>query len=264
MTKVSSILQPRDREDSVTTDQPREWHQHRKWSVPDTAQPVAGESERRDTIDRLHGASRWPWWMLDAVKTRQHTSPPERADELADVILPDHEARPVRLGDLWRDGPAVVVWLRQFGCPFCRAFAVQLNRARSTFEAVGAPLVLIGQGTPHDAASFRRQLHIDLPVLADEERVSYLAAGTKLATLDELVGPAVIGKAVVAMARQRVVLGRNTADEAQLGGTMIIDPDGRVAWAHLSENASDMAGPGEILAALRRTSGRTRRQAADL
>jgi len=80
-------------------------------------------------------------------------------------------------------------------------------------------------------------------VLADEERVSYLAAGTKLATLDELVGPAVIGKAVVAMARQRVVLGRNTADEAQLGGTMIIDPDGRVAWAHLSEDASDMAGP---------------------
>jgi peroxiredoxin len=242
MTKVSSPLHARDKEDGVTTDQSREWHQHRKWSVPDIAQPAAGDSERRDAIDRLHTASRWPWWMLDTVKTRQHTSPPERADALTDVILPDHEGRSVRLGDLWRDGPAVIVWLRQFGCPFCRASAVQLNRARSRFEENGAPLVLIGQGAPHDAASFRRRLHIDLPVLADKERVSYFAAGTKLATLGELVGPAAIRKAVVAMARQRVVIGRNTADEAQLGGTMIIDPDGRVAWAHLPRTPATWRG----------------------
>ncbi len=78
-------------------------------------------------VDRFHTASRWPWWMLDAVKTRQHATPPQRADELADVVLPDHETRAVRLGDLWRDGPAVIVWLRQFGCPFCRAYAVQLE-----------------------------------------------------------------------------------------------------------------------------------------
>jgi peroxiredoxin len=188
--------------------------------------------------------------MLDAVRTRQRTSPPERLDGLTDVHLPDHEGRSVRLGDLWRDGPAVIVWLRQFGCPFCRAYAVQLNRERGRFEDAGASLVLIGQGTPRDAASFRRRLRIDLPVLADKDRVSYLAAGTKLATLGELIGPAVVANAVVAMARQHVVLGGNTADEAQLGGTVIVTPDGRVPWAHISEDASDMAPPTEILAAL--------------
>jgi hypothetical protein len=30
-------------------------------------------------------------------------------------VLPDHEARDVRLGDFWRDGAAVLVWLRHYG-----------------------------------------------------------------------------------------------------------------------------------------------------
>jgi hypothetical protein len=40
---------------------------------------------------------------------------PARADELADLVLPDWEGRPERLGDLWRDGPAVLIFLRHYG-----------------------------------------------------------------------------------------------------------------------------------------------------
>jgi hypothetical protein len=53
--------------------------------------------------------------MLETVKARRWTTPPERADELVELILPDHEGRPVRLEDLWRDGPVVLVWLRRYG-----------------------------------------------------------------------------------------------------------------------------------------------------
>lgn len=34
---------------------------------------------------------------------------------LAGVVLPDTEGREVRLGSLWEDGPAVVVFLRHYG-----------------------------------------------------------------------------------------------------------------------------------------------------
>lgn len=34
---------------------------------------------------------------------------------LADIALPDQDANDVRLGDLWRDGPAALVWLRHYG-----------------------------------------------------------------------------------------------------------------------------------------------------
>jgi hypothetical protein len=53
--------------------------------------------------------------VLGISKTRGRTHPPARADSLADLTLPDHEGNPVRLGDLWADGPVVLVWLRHYG-----------------------------------------------------------------------------------------------------------------------------------------------------
>jgi peroxiredoxin len=188
--------------------------------------------------------------MFDAVRSRQTASPVENIDAFAEVVLPDQDGHPVRLRDLWREGPAVIVWLRQFGCPFCRAYSVELNRRRDRFSDAGARLVLIGQGTPADATRFRDRMKIDLPVLADADRVTYLWAGTKLATLGELIGPVVVARALVAMARERVVIGHNTADEAQLGGSIVVMPDGEIPFAHISHDASDMARPARILAAL--------------
>jgi len=37
------------------------------------------------------------------------------AAALSDVVLPDVDARDVRLGSLWESGPAVVVFLRHYG-----------------------------------------------------------------------------------------------------------------------------------------------------
>jgi hypothetical protein len=56
-----------------------------------------------------------PMALLGASKSRQETHPPQRADELAEIVLPNHEGNDVRLGDLWEDRPAVLVWLRHYG-----------------------------------------------------------------------------------------------------------------------------------------------------
>ncbi len=53
--------------------------------------------------------------MLGAATTRQQTNPPAKADALADIRLLDLEDNEVRLGDLWRDGPVALVWLRHYG-----------------------------------------------------------------------------------------------------------------------------------------------------
>ena len=221
---------------------PSGFHDHRPWSMP-------MEGARRAALERF-GPRRWPWWMLDTVRVREQSAAPEDIDALAEITLPDEDGRPVRLRDLWRDGPAVIVWLRQFGCPFCRAYSVELNRMRDRFTAAGARLVLIGQGSPEDAARFRRRMGIEVPVLTDRDRVTYLWAGTKLATLDELIGPLVFGRGLIRMAQQRVFIGRNTADEAQLGGSIVVTRDGRVSFSHISSDASDVASPAELLAAI--------------
>ncbi len=42
-------------------------------------------------------------------------TPPTRADGLAEIVLPDQDAHDVRLGDLWSEHPAALVWLRHYG-----------------------------------------------------------------------------------------------------------------------------------------------------
>jgi hypothetical protein len=53
--------------------------------------------------------------VLGTASQRQETTPPARADALADIVLPDEDSDPVRLGDLWKDGPVALVWLRHYG-----------------------------------------------------------------------------------------------------------------------------------------------------
>jgi hypothetical protein len=37
------------------------------------------------------------------------------ASALAEITLPDQDGTDVRLGDLWRERPAALVWLRHYG-----------------------------------------------------------------------------------------------------------------------------------------------------
>lgn len=53
--------------------------------------------------------------VLGAAKDRQQANPPDRADALAGIVLADHDGRDVTLGDLWREQPAALVWLRHYG-----------------------------------------------------------------------------------------------------------------------------------------------------
>jgi hypothetical protein len=53
--------------------------------------------------------------MLGAASRRQQANPPKRADTLAEIVLPDHDGNDVRLGQLWQQQPAVLVWLRHYG-----------------------------------------------------------------------------------------------------------------------------------------------------
>lgn len=132
-----------------------------------------------------------------------------------------------------------------------------MDRAQQEFEAAGVRLVLIGQKTPRDAANFRRSQHITLPVLADKRRTSYEAAGAEVASIGGLVSPKVVAKGILATARTGRTQGRVIGHPAQLGASMLIAPDGEIAWSHISKDASDNAPPEEILEAVRSLSAKS-------
>lgn len=129
-----------------------------------------------------------------------------------------------------------------------------MDRAQGQFAAAGIDVVLIGQATSRQAAHFRKRQGIELPLLADERRVSYKAVGAKMANVGELLGPKVFAKGLATMARTGKMQGRTIGHPAQLGGAMVIGSDGHVVWSQMAADASDNASPEEILAGGRRQS----------
>jgi len=129
---------------------------------------------------------------------------------------------------------------------------MQLHRARAQFEQAGGNLVLIGQATPRQAAQFRRHQGIQLPVLADEERVSYKAAGAKSGGVGDLFNPKVVAKGAMTAVREKTMQTRTIGDAGQLGGVLVIDTGGNVIWSHMSKDPSDNASAEDILAAVRK------------
>ena len=127
---------------------------------------------------------------------------------------------------------------------------MQLYRAREQVTGGRASLTFIGQGTPRHAAHFRRRQEIDLPVLADEEMVSYRAAGTVRGNVVDLVGPKPVVKGLVAAVTRGQMQGRPVGDVARLGGAMIVLPGGEIAWARMATDAADNVSVDELAAAV--------------
>jgi peroxiredoxin len=129
---------------------------------------------------------------------------------------------------------------------------VQLHRAREDFEAVGARLAAIGQGTPRHAEHFIEEYDLDgMQVLVDPDRKTYELAGAKIATVDELWHPKVVARATKIAATERIVQGKTQGHNSQLGGVLVVGRGGEIAYAHMADDASDNPPTEEVLKAAR-------------
>ena len=128
---------------------------------------------------------------------------------------------------------------------------MQLHRDRERFEEAGVRLAVIGQGTPEQARHFAESQKVELELLVDRKRDAYGAAGTKIATFAELLGPRMIARGARRSLASGVRQGRTAGHPAQLGGVLLVMPDGSIPYAHLADDASDNAPNEEVLAAVR-------------
>jgi AhpC/TSA antioxidant enzyme len=173
---------------------------------------------------------------------------------LAAATVQDTAGEPVRLAEAWRDHPAVVVWLRHFGCVFCREHVAEVRAARADIEALNGGIVFIGNGTVRAAAWFQQRFAADSTVLTDPDLVTYAAIGARGGLLSTL-GPQAWGAGLRAFrsgARQSTTKGH----PFQQGGVLVIAPGDVVLYRHVSRTAGDHAPLGRILTALRTAASR--------
>jgi AhpC/TSA antioxidant enzyme len=124
-----------------------------------------------------------------------------------------------------------------------------LREHQDKFEAAGARLAAIGLGDSNYARLFREEAGISFPLLIDEERAAYIAAGLKSANLLHILrrdNAAARTRAREAGHRQHR-LGRNPF---QLGGSFVFGPGDRDVFAHWNKTFGDNASPETLLHAL--------------
>ena len=125
-----------------------------------------------------------------------------------------------------------------------------MREREEAFRERSAYLAAIGLGDRAYARLFREETGIDFPLLIDEHRLAYRAAGLRSANIFHMLraeNKTARDRARSAGHRQHR-LGRNPF---QLGGSFVFGPGNVDRFAHVSRTFGDNASTDELLAALR-------------
>ena len=124
-----------------------------------------------------------------------------------------------------------------------------MREHEQAFKDKGASLAVVGLGDANYARLFREETGIKFPLLIDDQREAYRAAGLKKANLLHLLRPdnARARKRAQAAGHRQVRLGQNPF---QLGGSFVFGPGNVDHYAHISQTFGDNAQPADLLAAI--------------
>jgi hypothetical protein len=124
-----------------------------------------------------------------------------------------------------------------------------LRAHEAEFRAKGANLAAIGLGDRTYARVFSEDTGITFPLLIDEQRVAYKAAGLRTASVFHLLRAdnAVARKRAKAGGFKQKKLGRNPF---QLGGSFVFGPGNLDRFSHVSQTFGDNAPVEDLLRVL--------------
>ena len=93
------------------------------------------------------------------------------------------------LFDLSRYNPIMLVFLRQFGCTFCRAALAEISSRRSEFEANGTRIVFVHMSDESTASKYFNRYKLENPIhISDPECHFYQTFGLVKGNFNQLFG----------------------------------------------------------------------------
>jgi len=151
------------------------------------------------------------------------------------------------LGGVIGTQPTLLVFLRHFGCIFCRETVADLKAI--TAENPDYPQVIFFyQGTPEEGDAFFSHIWPEARAVSDIPKTFYDAFGIQRGGMREMFGPAVWACGVRATAKGHTI-GLKTGDPWTMPGVFLIH-DGQILWQHDFKHAGDHPDFREIMSYL--------------
>lgn len=135
--------------------------------------------------------------------------------------------------------PVMVVFLRHFGCTFCRETTRAISKKRSQIEGKGTRIVLVHMSSEEDAKLFLNNYQIeDIDTLRDPECNLYHLFGLEKGSFSQLMGIRVILRTIESGIFRRNGLGALQGDSFQMPGIFLLNK-GKVIKGYRHSYASD-------------------------
>lgn len=135
------------------------------------------------------------------------------------------------LQSFWAEGPALLVFMRHFGCLCLSAQITELSPRLFELHHLGVRTVFIGNGAPHFVESFIVRFGLadkKVEIVTDPSLAAFRAAGL-LRSWWATYGPRGLWDSIRALGAGHVNRS-GEGDTIQQGGTLLVDAKGRVAW----------------------------------
>lgn len=166
-----------------------------------------------------------------------------RAGDLApDVTLADASGAPVKLSDLWRGGPLVVIFYRGGWCSYCNLQLHAWQQHASELRRLGAALIAISPQTPDHSLDTIERNALAYTVLSDSRLDAANGFGIAFTLPPELID-------LYASAGTDIpVLNGNDQWVLPIPATYVIDPTGRIRFAHVELDYRERIEPQSVIA----------------
>ena len=152
---------------------------------------------------------------------------------VASLASTSDEGASISLGDLCKDRSHALVFLRHFGCIFCRYQVAQLR------SDPHLPIHFVCQEGWQEAKAFRERMRSPHPFLSDPTRSLYDTFGFPAGTLGQHVNFHTLVVGARAMS-QGIFQGKPTSNPTQLGGLVVLSKGGEVNQVRVAKDAADI------------------------
>ena len=135
----------------------------------------------------------------------------------------------------------------------CREHLAQLRKQRHDFAALGAQIFAVTFEPPGEAmARFVRALGLPFPVLSDPDRAGYIAFGFNRGAPQQVWSWQTAGAYLHGMVRGQLPT-RPHGDLEQLGGDVVLDAAGHIAFLYRGQTPADRPSVASLLDVMRAT-----------
>jgi hypothetical protein len=158
-------------------------------------------------------------------------------DELLARYVNGVNLMPGTLRDQLGAAPTLLVFLRHFGCPFCKETLAGLRDAAQ--KDAGYPAVLFFfQGSPTEGRAFLRRYWPEVRAIADPEAVFYEGMGIGRGGIMQMFHPGVIPALVRARAAGHLEGDGGGGDSRRMPG-LFVARGAEIVWSHRARHQAD-------------------------